>query len=275
MRKKIKKLFASQAFQSIGKRLKHSKKNHRHPDYSSKETDDQVLQCIVAYNQYGGYCVPKRSSYRPAAQSILAGEVWEPDTIEFMVKHASNGDIIHAGTYFGDFIPALSRACRIGAKVWAFEPNPENYRCALITCAINNLVNVEIRNAGIGDKNASLPMRVFDDKGRALGGTSRLLEVSGDAMPEQTIVVDIVRLDDVVPANRNVSILQLDVEGFEQQALSGALDIIRRCRPVLILENLPESSWLNENIIKLGYKFLRKLHQNTVMVFDDTGHRPQ
>lgn len=35
---------------------------------------------------------------------ILSGKVWEPDTIEFILDHSHGGDIIHAGTYFDDFI---------------------------------------------------------------------------------------------------------------------------------------------------------------------------
>jgi hypothetical protein len=85
-----------------------------------------VLQCCIAYNKYGGYCVPLASRYRVAARKILAGEVWEPTTIEFLMSYGSHGDIVHAGAYFGDFLPALSRSCAPGAKVWAFEPNPEN-----------------------------------------------------------------------------------------------------------------------------------------------------
>jgi len=68
-----------------------------------------VLGCFVAYNPYGGYCVPQSSHHRPAAQMILRGRVWEPDTIKFVRDHA--------GTYFGDFIPALSAGCADGARL--------------------------------------------------------------------------------------------------------------------------------------------------------------
>ena len=73
-----------------------------------------------------------------------------------MSKNCGTGDLVHAGTYFGDFIPALSRVCAPDAKVWAFEPNPENYRCALITTTLNNLHNVEIKNAGLGSQEGSM-----------------------------------------------------------------------------------------------------------------------
>jgi hypothetical protein len=84
-----------------------------------------VLKCVIAYNAMGAYCLPTASIHRPAAQRVMAGEVWEPKTIELVCRNLGAGDAIHAGTYFGDFLPAFSRACAPGAVVWAFEPNTE------------------------------------------------------------------------------------------------------------------------------------------------------
>ena len=54
--------------------------------------------------------------------------------------------------------------------------------------------------------------------------------------------------------HRNVSIIQLDVEGFEQPALKGAMTTIARCRPILILETLADHTWFTERILCLGYR---------------------
>jgi len=183
--------------------------------------DSSVLQCCIAYNKYGGFCIPLASHHRPAAQKVLSGKVYEQETIDYIVRNvARGGDIIHAGTYFGDFLPALSRACTDGGKVWAFEPNPENYRCATITKSINHLKNVELTNAGLGSKKGTLYMRVLDEGGRALGGASHFVgaEIENN---HQLSEVEIVKVDDAVASNRQVSILQLDVEGFEKSALMG------------------------------------------------------
>ena len=229
-------------------------------------SDIRVLKCSVAYNKYGGYCVPTSSQHRPAAQAILAGGVWEPDTIEFMVKHVGDGDIVHAGTYFGDFVPALSRACVTSAKVWAFEPNPENYRCALITNDINGLENVEIRNVGLGSRSAVQSMRIADDSGRALGGGSRLVPNTQKDDGKIFRDVDVVALDGQISPKAKVTVIQFDLEGFEKSALIGAMGIIRRRRPILILETLPDDAWLAENLFSLGYEVSGKLHANSVLV---------
>ncbi len=227
-----------------------------------------VLNCCIAYNKFGGYCIPLSSYHRPAAQRILSGGVYEEDTIDYIFKNYSGTDIIHAGTYFGDFLPALSRVCAEDAKVWAFEPNPENYRCALITKFINNLRNVELTNAGLGSEGNFLHMMVSDETGRSLGGASYITETKYMKSDNQFTMVKIVKVDDVVPPDRKIGILQLDVQGFEQPALIGAISTIKRDRPILILEGLPEEDWLTQNIFQLGYKFIKSVCRNMILKAD-------
>jgi Methyltransferase FkbM domain len=74
-----------------------------------------------------------------------------------------------------------------------------------------------------------------------------------------------VTVDETVPSDRKVSIIQLDVEGFEKPALAGALMTIQRCKPIIILETLPEEGWLSENIMRLGYRIAGTVHGNTLL----------
>ena len=248
------------------------------PDFSQVQYEAlQALKCIVAYNKYGGYCVPKSSQHRPAASKVLRSDVYEPLTIEFMRSHCSGGDIIHAGTYFGDFLPALAQACGPTGKVWAFEPNLENYRCAQITILLNSITNVELYHTGLGQTSETQVIATRDESGRGLGGASKILS------REKAYVlggedVQIVTVDDTVPTDRDVSILQLDVEGYEKEALSGALRTLARCRPIIVLEMLPESgilesNWFAENVLSLGYQLTQSIHGNVVFVSADPTER--
>jgi FkbM family methyltransferase len=233
----------------------------------------EVLKCKISYNKYGGYCVPLSSHYRPAAQSVLSKNVYEPDTIEYMLENCKGGDVVHAGTYFGDFLPALSKGVAKSARIWAFEPNPESYRCARITLEINSIENTVLTNAGLGASQATQLVNVRDEDGRDLGGASQI--ISGSAGDGTGIVgagtesVEIVTIDDVVGSERSVSILQLDVEGYEREALAGALETIHRCLPIIILEVLPDSTllgsdWFSSNILSLGYRKIQDIHGNSV-----------
>jgi FkbM family methyltransferase len=225
------------------------------------------LKRFISRNKYGSYCVPDSSRHRPAAQKILANDIYEPETIEFMIANCGEGDIVHAGTYFGDFLPALAGGCGRHATIWAFEPNPENYACARITLQINDIRNVVLTNAGLGEQQGQLSMLTTDEDGRALGGASRIVKSADDLSGAQP--VQIVRIDDMIGADRIVSIIQLDVEGHEREALDGALQTIRRCRPILILEvlsnsKLMESDWFASHILSLGYCLTDTMHRNSV-----------
>ncbi|MGC2636810.1 MAG: FkbM family methyltransferase [Acidobacteriaceae bacterium] len=227
------------------------------------EHPSTVLKCCVAYNTYGTYCVPLSSMIRAAAQTVLAGKVWEPETIKVITANCAGGDIVHAGTYFGDFLPALSRAVDDGRRVWAFEPNPENYRCADITIRINGLRNVELRNAGLADETRQFQMATKDQHGIALGGLSTISTQAQDA--RDATPVDVVSIDEAVPSDRNISVLQLDVEGFELRALRGAIGTIRRCRPLLVIEMFPSDPWIAENILGMGYVLSGKVYSNSIL----------
>lgn len=123
---------------------------------------------------------------------------------------------------------------------------------------------MEIENAGLGAKNGSGSMVLSDKTGRALGGASRLINKGDEVSAKTTEEVEILKLDDSLLSDRHVSIIQLDVEGFEQEALSGAMATIKRCKPIIILEELPESDWITKNILSLGYRLSGNLHINSV-----------
>lgn len=234
-----------------------------------------TLDARLSYNRFGGYLVPNSSAHRPAAQLILRNEVYEADTIEFVRAHCADGDIVHAGAYFGDFLPALSSGCSPDAIVWAFEPNEENYRCAEVTTLVNGLRNVRLHHAGLGGRDDEVYVRIKDEDGRGLGGASSIVD-SADHRADLDQAVHLVAVDGVVPRRRHVSIIQLDVEGHEQAALAGAVATIRRCRPIIIVEVLPgsdllESSWFDANIRSLGYEQTRVLDGNVVFT---TSTRP-
>jgi FkbM family methyltransferase len=217
------------------------------------------LTSRIAVNKYGRYCVPRSSQHRPAARAVLAGKIWEPKTVAFLC--GLSGDLVHAGTYFGDFLPALERSRSEDALLWAFEPNRENYRCAVATAELNDLRKLRLMNAGLGKENCRLPIITRTRRGRALGGMSHIVDRAPGIFDRTALIV---KLDDVVPAERQIAAIQLDIEGFEQKALAGALGIIRRCRPVLILETALDPGWVAENLALLGYAATGNIEGNTV-----------
>jgi FkbM family methyltransferase len=220
---------------------------------------------IVARNEHGVYCVPRASQHRPVAQAILQSQVWEADTLDLVRGADSHGDIVHAGTFFGDFLPALAHSRSDGALVWAFEPNGENHRCAQITKELNHLENVVLANAGVNATGGTALLATTDREGLPLGGASRVITDPARTRWWANEEVKLVAVDEVVPSDREVAVIQFDVEGHEQEALDGAMRTIERCRPLIVLETLPEASWVERKLVPLGYRQAGSVDENVVL----------
>lgn len=218
------------------------------------------IDCTLCENEFGRYCVPKSSQHRPAPQEVVRGLVWERPTIEFMRAHADR-DIVHAGMFFGDFLPGLSSKLVPGRVIYGFEPNPENFIAAQWTALLNGLENVRMHNCGLGETSKSAPMQMFEN-GRAIGGGSRIIH--GDATSSPDIQpIEIAAIDEIIPPAADIGILQLDVEGYEEYALRGAMRTIEKHRPIIILETVPQQ-FVEERLSPLGYKRSGMVCDNTV-----------
>lgn len=223
-----------------------------------------AVDCVIGRNRYGVYCVPQSSKHRPAARTVLRHGVWEPETIEMLVR-AAVGDVVHAGTYFGDFLPAVAKSRRLsGGTVWGFEPNKDNYQCAKATQILNGLTNVVLTPAALGSERGSTFLRTRNARSKGLGGASHVVEEpwSDDAGVEEVAVETI---DGVIPSTRVVAALHLDLEGHEEAALQGALYTITRCNPDLILETLPSEQFFEAVLQPLGYRAHDPVDHNFVL----------
>jgi len=179
----------------------------------------------------GVYFVPKHAEHRPACQAVLRGHVYEPRTHELIagILRRRTGSLVHAGAFFGDMLPTFSRACP--GMVHAFEPVLENYVLAKLCVDVNGLENVHLQNAALSDR-VSIARIDTGDRGRPhRGGSSRVGETG---QPVALVTIDGLCLEEV-------AVIQLDVEGHELSALTGARATIARHAPVIMIEDTARS----------------------------------
>lgn len=198
---------------------------------------------MIAENKYGKYYIDKSFIHRPCPKILLAGYVHEPKTIEYMINNAT-GPIIHSGSFFGDFFPALETA---NVPIYTFEPVKLNYECALKTIELNSLKNVVIKNVGLSDKKTKLKIMTKSNERDHIGGGAYVSEDGNEEIEVDTI-------DNLVKGR--VSIIQLDIEGHELQALKGAKKTIKKWNPIIILE------FLDFKIIEDYINFLKQFGYN-------------
>ena len=234
------------------------------------------LQFNTYENQFGKYAVPNYQGWlNPGGigYTLMKGKVWEPKTIKFIQQNINNKSIVHCGAYIGDMLPALSKST--SATVYAFEPHPVSFFCAEKTTIMNNLKNVNLSNIGLGSKEEILDFVYEYNNGQSLAGGSRLINAiqkRKKLLPEQkyknlqngkTIKVKINTLDSII--QDEVGIIHYDIEGYEIDAMQGSLRLIKKYKPIIILENIKnDNMFIQKELLPLGYKQVFSAEQNIV-----------
>lgn len=214
---------------------------------------------INAQNKYGIYAIPEEISYTYTAQTIINGDVHEPSTIEFI--QSVGGNVIHGGAGFGDFLPALKNCDR----VFAFEPNPLMYKCALQTILLNNLTNVSLYKQALGENNCKSSLKNIDETGLEMGPRSEIGE---------GVRIDMVKLDGFF--EEKIDLIHLDLEGYELEALKGAKELIEKDKPIIVLEIDTRAVDYNNFMRSINYEPYKQLiyNSNEQMVFVNTVYKP-
>jgi len=160
-------------------------------------------------------------------RSLEAYGEFSEDEVSVFDKVLSGDDIaIEVGSNIGALTVPMARRCR---KVYAFEPQPDNFSMLLRNLKDNNLGNVETGNCALGSRCGITHIPYLDSLGHHNYGR---VEV-GDS----GCTVTMQRLDDMIDADDRIKFIKIDVEGHELEVLKGAAGIIMRDRPVLYVEN--------------------------------------
>lgn len=220
-------------------------------------------------NKFGRYVIPKAYHMRVLPKILAQGLVYERRTIQYICDNAGDGDVITGGAFIGDFLPAISAAMAPGALIHTFEPNPLCHEACRRTIEINGLTNVRLHQVAVGHKTATMALRVEDfEKGEPAAAQSALNNRAKTDDPGYT-AVDVVRLDDLIDPARKITVLHLDIEGFEQNALRGAAAIVRRNHPKLVIEGRKTTeAWLAKAFPKQGYTRFGAWEKNQIFSTD-------
>ncbi len=222
----------------------------------------------IAVNEYGFYCVPQAYKGRSIVDLLIDGGVYEPQTLRLLRRKLGGGDIVTGGAFIGDFLPALHQRLAPDAKIHTFEPVPTSFAATEETIRMNNLSQISFNNVGVGAEPGKMTMMVTRPNGTPIAAGERIVE-GEDADGKRFIDIEVKTIDSLVPRTRQVSILHLDVEGFERPALEGAGRILNDSKPLVVLEG--DKRWqkadykalLNELAPKAGYHVAGSMENNT------------
>jgi FkbM family methyltransferase len=138
-------------------------------------------------------------------------------------------------------------------EVWAFEPLPDNVERLRANVLENELSNVTLFASAASNIDGVLSFHVAGDS--AFGSTG---EVLSDWTTGKSLTVPAVRLDTEWKARGmpTISVIKIDVEGAELAVLRGSRGVLRRCRPVLLIEvaNPDEFAMIEKYLLPFSYE---------------------
>lgn len=134
-------------------------------------------------------------------------------------------------------------------RVITFEPERLNYECLLENA--RDYSNVEAHQAVVGNRNK--PVGIAAAQGLK---NDKLCVNTGSFMVDGDGDIPQIRIDDL--DLDQLDFLQLDVEGWELNALKGAEKTIERCSPVIMIERFEHGDDPEPFLIERGYNRIVK-----------------
>ena len=161
-------------------------------------------------------------------------ENWNTSHKDKLKKYVTNFNVVvQAGGGCGMYPRLLSDMFKV---VYTFEPNYTNFHCLVVNCTKPNIIKI---NAALGATSGLISMVSSNPKNM---GTGRVEEKPDSFIPRLTI--DMIKYS-------HCDLIWLDIEGYEENALKGAMETIHKFKPIIMAEHGQKfEDWMKQ----LGYE---------------------
>ena len=215
------------------------KTNARHGDFYIFEKDLYISRCLDLY-----------------------GEWSEAEMIIYNTFIKKSDIVIEVGSHIGSFTVPIARLAK---SVFSFEPQRTVFQVLNTNLITNGIHNVYSYMNAVGKEDKLLWLKEIDydsikslDEGFNSGGIHlKQISAENNGYPCKQIT-----LDSFIPKEADVKFIKVDAEEMEIDVLKGAVDIIKRCRPLMYLESHMSNKELPEYVFTLGYKVFEHIPMN-------------
>ncbi|SRR5579875_367235 len=160
----------------------------------------------------------------------------EADITRYVMEHIHlrPGEIaVDVGANLGWYTVLLSRLSAPGARIFAFEPDPETYALLSRNLRLNAATGVAALNVALGDTPGMAVLHRYKSSNNGRHTLSPGRDGGGGECE-----VSVQTLDSFCEAQglaeSRIRFLKIDVEGFEYFVLRGAANALRRCDCILL-----------------------------------------
>jgi len=193
-----------------------------------------------------------------ANSCIGRGIEWEPHILRFVEKYkelSNLENIIDVGANFGYHSLHFSKLIKESGKIFAFEPQLQNFELLKKNVEMNNITNVVLFNNACSDVLEEVNMPYVDTSNPVnMGDFTPNVINTKQSSKVKTIILDNLKLP-------KIDLIKIDVQGYEIKVLKGLKELINKDKPILIIEledcsmNKVNSSCkeLIKSIRELGY----------------------
>jgi len=167
-------------------------------------------------------CIARDNAATPAIVRLgslvwewyLFQAIWESPEIQQMLDENPSPLVLDIGAYIGDTVWLF---LTMGCTVWAFEMYEDAFHCLQYNCPDSKNFHMAIGDGG----------KVNFVEPEANTG-------AGYCLPSDSGAIETKRIDDLELTT--CDLIKIDVEGFEGQVLDGAQQVLRKWKPLVILE---------------------------------------
>jgi len=172
-------------------------------------------------------------------QDRLVPENYEPPVFHFLKERVKPGAVVlEVGANIGIFSVLMARWAGSNGVIHAFEPSPACCEVLTFHLGLNGVKDrVVIERAALSNSEGTATFYCSGTSGTNSLSAVRIHTACGATEETQVRVTTV----DSYCFSRKVSpsLIKIDVEGFEFHVLEGAFDILKKCRPIILVEFHP------------------------------------